>query len=153
MMGVVYCGKDERMYRILVVEDELNIRKIIKDYLKRAGMDVVGAEDGEIDLFLSSSMFYYEDCRIVDEILSIPVYLLAKKCVANYDIENVLALDYLNIITENYMGDYKNATLNKVYSTTEAEALSSKIEMDTAAYLALEGRADRVQNNEFAKQF
>ena len=92
-MGVVYCGKGERMYRILVVEDELNIRKIIKDYLKRAGMDVVGAEDGEIaleyiqtqtfDLVLLDIMLPkisgWELCKIVKATKNIPVLFLTAR--------------------------------------------------------------------------
>ena len=81
------------MYRILIVEDEENIRRIIKDYLKISAITVVEAEDGELALnYLKSQTFDlilldvmlpkisgWELCKIIKEKLHIPVLFLTAR--------------------------------------------------------------------------
>ena len=81
------------MYRILIVEDEENIRKIIKDYLEKSGMVVVEAEDGEVavdclqtqvfDLVLLDVMLPkisgWELCKVIKGAMNIPVLFLTAR--------------------------------------------------------------------------
>ena len=81
------------MYNILVVEDEQNIRKIIKDYLEISGMYVVEAEDGEkaidclnkdnfhlvlLDVMLPK-MSGWEVCQYIKNNKNIPVLFLTAR--------------------------------------------------------------------------
>ena len=39
-------GKDSNMYKLLVVDDEMKIREVIKEYAEFNGYEVAEAEDG-----------------------------------------------------------------------------------------------------------
>ena len=81
------------MYHILVVEDEQNIRKIVKDYLKTSGIRVTEAEDGDIALkYLQSQAFDlilldvmlpkvsgWELCKVIKNTTNIPVLFLTAR--------------------------------------------------------------------------
>lgn len=81
------------MHRILVVEDEENIRQIIRDYLEMVGMSVTEAKDGEealryvshqtFDLALLDVMLPkvsgWELCKIIKDTTNIPVLFLTAR--------------------------------------------------------------------------
>ena len=79
--------------RILVVEDEPNMRRLIKDFLKREGYEVVEAEDGRmalemfeteaVDLVVLDVMMPELDgwvvCREIRKISQVPIVFLTAK--------------------------------------------------------------------------
>lgn len=80
--------------KVLVVDDESRMRKLIKDFLIRSGYDVLEAEDGEmaVDLFLSvkdialiildvmmPKMDGWEVCREVRKNSKVPIIMLTAK--------------------------------------------------------------------------
>ena len=80
--------------KVLVVDDESRMRKLIKDFLVRSGYDVLEAEDGEmaIDLFLSvkdialiildvmmPKMDGWEVCREIRKNSKVPIIMLTAK--------------------------------------------------------------------------
>ncbi len=79
--------------RILVVEDEPNMRRLIKDFLKREGYEVVEAEDGRmalevfeteaVDLVILDVMMPELDgwvvCREIRKISQVPIVFLTAK--------------------------------------------------------------------------
>ena len=79
--------------RILVVEDEPNMRRLIKDFLKREGYEVVEAEDGRmalevfeteaVDLVILDVMMPELDgwvvCREIRKISQLPIVFLTAK--------------------------------------------------------------------------
>ena len=83
------------MEKILIADDEQKIRKIVGDFLKKSGYDVVEAEDGdealslfqtlknEINLIILDIMMPglngWEVCKKVREISDVPVILLSAR--------------------------------------------------------------------------
>ena len=81
------------MSRILVVEDEPNMRRLIKDFLKKEGYEVVEAEDGRmalevfgseaVDLVILDVMMPELDgwvvCREIRKISQVPIVFLTAK--------------------------------------------------------------------------
>ena len=80
--------------KVLVVDDESRMRKLIKDFLVRSGYDVLEAEDGEmaVDLFLSvkdialiildvmmPKMDGWEVCREIRKNSKVPIIMLTAK--------------------------------------------------------------------------
>ncbi len=80
--------------KILVVDDEMRIRKLVRDFLVRAGYEVIEASDGEmaLDLFYSNSdikliildvmmpkMNGYEVCKEIRETSKVPIIMLTAK--------------------------------------------------------------------------
>ncbi|WP_243149482.1 response regulator [Colidextribacter sp. OB.20] len=78
------------MVKILVVEDEYDIRELLQNYLENEGYQVVAASDGEqaIEVFRSSHVDLilldillprlngYEVCRAIREESDIPIIML-----------------------------------------------------------------------------
>lgn len=83
------------MERILVADDEQKIRKLVGDFLKKSGYDVIEAEDGDdafrifqlnkndIDLLILDIMMPglngWEVCKRVREISDVPVIMLSAR--------------------------------------------------------------------------
>lgn len=83
------------MKRILVADDEARIRKLVSDFLKKDGFDVVEAEDGDsayelfikhrddIDLIILDIMMPglngWEVCRRIRELSNVPVIMLTAR--------------------------------------------------------------------------
>ena len=83
------------MEKILIADDEQKIRKLVGDFLKKSGYDVVEAEDGdeafrvfetfknEINLIILDIMMPglngWEVCKKVREISDVPVILLSAR--------------------------------------------------------------------------
>ena len=83
------------MERILVADDEQKIRKLVGDFLKKSGYDVIEAEDGDeaynlfmlnktdISLMILDIMMPglngWEVCRKVREISDVPVIMLSAR--------------------------------------------------------------------------
>ena len=83
------------MERILVADDEQKIRKLVGDFLKKSGYDVIEAEDGDdafrifqlnkndIDLLILDIMMPglngWEVCKKVREISDVPVIMLSAR--------------------------------------------------------------------------
>lgn len=80
--------------RILLVDDEPRLRKMVKDYLRRADYDVVEAENGReaVDLFFSDpkidlvildvmmpEMDGWEACRTIRKESQVPIIMLTAK--------------------------------------------------------------------------
>lgn len=80
--------------KILVVDDESRMRKLIKDFLVKSGYDVLEAEDGEkaVDMFLSNKdiallildvmmpkMDGWEVCREIRKNSRVPIIMLTAK--------------------------------------------------------------------------
>lgn len=80
--------------RILLVDDEPRLRKMVKDFLKRADYDVVEAENGRqaVDLFFSNlkidliildvmmpEMDGWEVCRTIRKESNVPIIMLTAK--------------------------------------------------------------------------
>lgn len=84
----------EKTYKILIVDDEKDIRKLVGIYLRKQGYDVLEAENGytsieavrenkDIDLIIMDIMMPgmsgTEACRAIREISSVPVLFLTAK--------------------------------------------------------------------------
>lgn len=81
------------MYRILVVDDEINIRKVVREYAEFDGYDVSEAEDGmdaidivklqDFDIIIMDIMMPrldgYSACKEIRKIKSIPIIMLSAK--------------------------------------------------------------------------
>ncbi len=80
--------------KILVVDDEMRIRKLVRDFLVRAGYEVIEASDGEmaLDMFYSNNdikliildvmmpkMNGYEVCKEIRETSKVPIIMLTAK--------------------------------------------------------------------------
>lgn len=80
--------------RILVVDDEMRIRKLVRDFLVRAGYEVIEAADGEeaLNIFYADQdlaliildvmmpkMNGYEVCREIRQTSKIPIIMLTAK--------------------------------------------------------------------------
>ena len=80
--------------KILVVDDEARMRKLVHDYLKHAGYEVVEAEDGQkaVDLFFQSKdialivldvmmpkMDGWQVCREIREFSMVPIIMLTAR--------------------------------------------------------------------------
>jgi DNA-binding response OmpR family regulator len=84
----------ERTYKILIVDDEKDIRKLVGIYLKKQGYEVIEAENGyasieavrennDIDLIIMDIMMPgmsgIEACKTIREFSSVPVLFLTAK--------------------------------------------------------------------------
>lgn len=83
------------MEKILIADDEQKIRKLVGDFLKKSGYDVIEAEDGdeafrlfqayknEIDLIILDIMMPglngWEVCRNIREVSNVPVIMLSAR--------------------------------------------------------------------------
>ena len=67
--------------RVLVVDDEIRLRKLVKDFLHKNGYDVVEASDGveALDLFFSDKSISLIICDIMMPKLILVIKTL-KKC-------------------------------------------------------------------------
>lgn len=81
-------------HRILVVDDESRMRKLVRDFLQKKGYDVVEAENGEqaVDIFCSDNsvsliildvmmpkMDGWQVCREIRRISKVPIVMLTAK--------------------------------------------------------------------------
>ena len=77
--------------KILVVDDEARMRKLVKDFLSKSGYDVIEAEDGSqaLDLFFKQKdialiildvmmpkMDGWETCREIRQYSQVPIIML-----------------------------------------------------------------------------
>ena len=83
------------MQKIIIADDEARIRKLVSDFLKQAGYDVIEAEDGDsayetflkhsesIDLIILDIMMPglngWEVCRKIREKSNVPVIMLTAR--------------------------------------------------------------------------
>ena len=80
--------------KILVVDDESRMRKLVRDFLTRKGYEVVGAENGEqaIDIFCSDNaidliildvmmpkMDGWQVCREIRKLSKVPIVMLTAR--------------------------------------------------------------------------
>ena len=92
--------------KILVVDDEARMRKLVKDFLVRKDYQVVEAADGEeaIDLFVENNDFAliildvmmpkmdgWEVCREIRKFSKVPIIMLTAK---GDDMDKILGLEY-----------------------------------------------------------
>lgn len=80
-------------HKILIAEDEANLRRLVCDYLMKAGFDVVGAKDGEeaLDAFFKDSFSLVlldimmpklsglEVCKEIRNVSDVPIVMLTAK--------------------------------------------------------------------------
>lgn len=81
-------------HRILVVDDESRMRKLVRDFLQKKGYDVVDAENGEqaVDIFCSDNsisliildvmmpkMDGWQVCREIRRLSKVPIVMLTSK--------------------------------------------------------------------------
>lgn len=93
-MGLRIMENMERTYKILIVDDEKDIRKLVGIYLKKQGYEVIEAENGyasieavrennDIDLIIMDIMMPgmsgIEACKTIREFSSVPVLFLTAK--------------------------------------------------------------------------
>ena len=80
--------------KVLVVDDESRMRKLVKDFLVKSGFEVVEAEDGEqaVDVFYADKdisliildvmmpkMNGYDVCRTIRKDSKVPIIMLTAK--------------------------------------------------------------------------
>ena len=131
------------MNRILIVEDELPIAELEKDYLELSGFDVVIEMDGKqvyenaisgefnliiLDLMLPG-MDGFEICRKVREVSEIPVIMVSAK---KEDIDKIRGL-----------GLGANDYMTKPFSPSE---LVARVKAHLERYNKLIGSATKVEN-------
>lgn len=84
------------MHKIIVADDEARIRKLVSDFLKKDGYDVIEAEDGDnaYELFLKNQddisliildimmpgLNGWEVCRKIREDSDVPIIMLTARC-------------------------------------------------------------------------
>lgn len=81
-------------FKVLVVDDESRMRKLVKDFLSKASYDVIEAENGEqaVDLFLGQKdialiildvmmpkMDGWQTCREIRKVSKVPIIMLTAK--------------------------------------------------------------------------
>lgn len=81
-------------HRILVVDDESRMRKLVRDFLQKKGYDVIEAENGEqaVDIFCSDNMISliildvmmpkmdgWQVCREIRRLSKVPIVMLTAK--------------------------------------------------------------------------
>ena len=134
---------EDNMNRILIVEDELPIAELEKDYLELSGFDVVIEMDGKqgyekaisgefnliiLDLMLPG-MDGFEICRKVREVSEIPVIMVSAK---KEDIDKIRGL-----------GLGANDYMTKPFSPSE---LVARVKAHLERYNKLIGSATKVEN-------
>lgn len=81
-------------FKVLIVDDESRMRKLVKDFLSKASYDVIEAENGEqaVDLFLGQKdialiildvmmpkMDGWQTCREIRKVSKVPIIMLTAK--------------------------------------------------------------------------
>ena len=84
------------MLKVLVVDDEARMRKLVRDFLTVKGFQVLEAEDGEqaVELFFAQKdialiildvmmpkMDGWEACRTIRQYSQVPIIMLTARCI------------------------------------------------------------------------
>ena len=138
-------------YRILVVDDELRIRKLLKDFLSKAGYIVMEAADGEeafhifcsdsdIDLIVLDIMMPrmdgYETLRQIRKLSSVPIVMLTAKTGETDELMGFeLGVDEFiqKPFSPKILTARIGAILRRSTDTTEPVMVCGPIEVDTVA--------------------
>ena len=144
--------------KILVVDDESRMRKLIRDFLAKSGYEVLEAEDGEkaIDLFLTikdialiildvmmPKMDGWEVCREIRKNSSIPIIMLTAKSSEADELKGFeLGVDeYISKpFSPKILVARAEAVLRRSNATTQDEVLTAgEIVIDKSAHMVTIG--------------
>lgn len=120
-------------FKILIVDDELRMRKLVKDFLIKNGYDVIEAEDGvealeifnreeKIDLIILDVMMPrmdgWETCKRIREVSSIPIMMLTAKA-EEYDELNGFSLGVNEYMTKPFSPKILVARVENIFKKFE----------------------------------
>lgn len=138
--------------KILLVDDEPRLRKMVKDFLRRADYDVVEAEDGKqaVDIFFSDGgidliildvmmpkMNGWEVCRTIRQESDVPIIMLTAKGGENDELQgfDLGADEYISKPFSNKILVARvGAILRRLGESAEEELAAGGIRVDKVAH-------------------
>lgn len=159
----------EKTIKILVVDDESRMRKLVRDFLVKKGYDVVEAGDGEeaLDKFYADKdisliildvmmpkMNGFEVCKEIREHSKVPIIMLTAKGGENDELNGFeLGVDeYISKpFSPKILVARVEAILRRTNQTTEAQTLTAgAITVDQAAHMVtIDGKPVELSYKEF----
>ena len=156
-------------YKIMVVDDEMRIRKLVKDFLRKSNYDVVEAADGEqaLDLFYSDKSIHliicdimmpkingYEVVKEIRQTSDIPIIMLTAKGEESDELQgfDVGADEYISKpFSPKILVARVEAILRRSKVSTQEDSLSvGGIKMDLNAHeVTIDGKSIALSYKEF----